>query len=107
MLKLLYHCIKTILFAIIILVLGNWLKWDGKTLSEQVKEQMTHPNYVNYFKRFQQKSSDLFNDLHHTAPHNTHETRTPARSAYEEISPSEKQKLRALIQELNASKKPE
>ncbi len=40
MLKLIWMIVKILLFSLIVLVLGNWLTWDGKSLSDQVKTQM-------------------------------------------------------------------
>ena len=99
MLRFLFTCVKTIIFSIIILILGNWIKWDGKTLSEQVNNCMTHQKYMPLFQQMKQKSSLFLNDLHQTTSR-VHEARAPASSSYEEISPSEKQKLRTLIKEL-------
>ena len=37
MLKLIGFCIRTTIFTVTVLVLGNWIEWDGRTISEHVR----------------------------------------------------------------------
>ncbi|MBL7714781.1 MAG: hypothetical protein JNL01_04885 [Bdellovibrionales bacterium] len=40
MLKLIGWMINTVFFALLVLVLGNWVRFDGKTVSDHVKAKM-------------------------------------------------------------------
>lgn len=101
MLKLVGFCLRVLIFSIAILVLGNWLRWDGKTLSDQIKHQMSHA-----------ESSRFAGAVRDWAEKVTHDTRSSLPKSLdhsdpeeEDISPSERQKLKALIRELNSSHK--
>lgn len=125
--------IKTAFFAAFILVLGNWVHWGGRTVSEQVKNEMkqversrigadvadqverlegwtknakgaitTHvsqgisPQVSQHLKKPPMKA---------TSVPSTPTSVSPSASVGDgdKIPPSERQKLRALIQELNTS----
>jgi hypothetical protein len=102
MLRMLGFCVKLVIFSVLVLVLGNWLHWDGRTISDQVKVKMSHA-----------ERSDLFGAVRNWADKVTYDARkgvqrklghsTPEQN--EEITSSERQKLKALIQELNSSHK--
>jgi hypothetical protein len=101
MLKLISLCLKIVFFSLMVLVLGNWLRWDGKTLSDQIKHQMSHA-----------ESSHLAGAVRGWAEKVTHDARKGIKNNFdqpeeeeEDISPSERQKLKALIRELNSSHK--
>jgi hypothetical protein len=101
MLKALGFCIKVILFSILVLVLGNWVQWNGRTLSDQVRLSMAHTEDTNFIET-----------VHGWAERITHDARKGhlkkpdyASPVSEEISSSERQKLKALIRELNSSHK--
>ncbi len=106
MLKAIGSCLKILTFSILVLILGNWFKWDGRTISDQVKFHMAHA-----------ERSETLNTVREWAQKITHEASKGAHiksihfsspmtvTVPEEISPSERQKLRALIQELNSSHK--
>ena len=40
MLKIIGWIIKSALFAVLVLVLGNWIHWGDKTVSDQIKTKM-------------------------------------------------------------------
>jgi hypothetical protein len=102
MLRVMGYLFKLTLFSILILVLGNVLRWDGKTISDQVRLQMSHA-----------ERSGLFGTVRNWADRVTYDTRKGFQqktghslsesSESEDISPSERQKLKALIRELNRS----
>jgi hypothetical protein len=138
MLRLLGLFIKLSLFALAVLIAGNWIHWDGRSLSDQVRAQVSGgepSNLVNKMTKLlpgtgsrkpaprKDKTSraELVPDmvpLSAAAPLDTaalEPQSAPAATAHgkaispavgtaEEIAPSERQRLRALIRELNRSR---
>lgn len=151
MLKAMGALLKLALFSIVILLAGQWISWDGRTLSQHVQAQFAHAEksdtaaYMRGLARrvtedarsgFEKKTkqrghvpaathaaqkaavpqendSELTDRTEtqaaaplqapaHTAAQPQAEVRTIAH-AEEQIPPSERQKLRALIRELNSS----
>lgn len=101
--------IKCALFAVIVLILGNWIQWKGKTLSDQVKVQMAHAEHSEWGQGLQDWSKSIFDDIKTTLrSQNENKTRLnqslPRQNSREEIDGKEKQKLRSLIGDLNSSK---
>lgn len=103
MFKVIGMLIKFVCLAVFVLVLGNWIKWDGRTLSDQVKVRMSHA-----------ERSDLYGEVRDWTQKITYDARkgtgknvNPALPVVptEEFAASERQKLKALIQELNSSHK--
>jgi hypothetical protein len=100
MLKAIGFCVKMAFFSLFILFLGSWLRWDGKTLSDQIKLHMSHT-----------ERSDIFDSMRSWATKITEEVQAGSQKKSkqstdeEEISSSERQKLKALIRELNHSHK--
>lgn len=101
MLKLMGWMMKCTILSIVVLVLGNWVQWDGKTVSDQIKTQLSHA-----------EKSEWAGDVRHWASQVTQDARVgiQKKSSYvtrsthsndEEITASERQKLRSLIRELN------
>ncbi len=118
MLKLLSGCIKLTVFSLLILVLGNWLHWDGKTISDQVKVGMSHAEESDVVHSFRSWATKVTSDAKsgfekkfsplqsgHTTGRSGRLGQSEQTEQSEEISPSERQKLRALIRELNSDKK--
>jgi hypothetical protein len=107
MFKLMAWIIKVTVFAAIVLVLGNVVKWHGRTVSDQIKTQVSHAEQTPWGERAQ----DLLNSPSYLSSTNKasgrHSVNT-ANSAHpltdEKISPTEQQKLKALIRELNGSR---
>lgn len=99
MLKIVGFFFKMTIFSILVLVLGNSLHWGGRTISDQVRTTMAHAEH-----------SDLFGIVRNWAEKITHDARQGYQNkvnhslSQEEIPASEKQKLKALIRELNGSK---
>lgn len=135
MIRALSGLIKTCLFAAVILILGNWIHWGGKSVSEQVKTEMTQVGqskaagslkrwgkqvkgdvaaevtpkiYKEVSGKVVEKSTKLIKAA--KAKVKTIESQAGLDSAQvdspsdgDKIPSSERQKLRALIQELNTS----
>jgi len=87
--------IKISVFAAIILVLGNVIRWHGHTVSDEIKTQISHAEKSPLGSRAQEI-------LDKSLP----QQRSPARHpmTVEKISTTEQQKLKALIRELNSSR---
>ncbi|MCC7441643.1 MAG: hypothetical protein IT285_08420 [Bdellovibrionales bacterium] len=80
MLKAVWTLLKVAAFALIVLAVGHWLRWDGRTVSDHVKSGMAAAE------------RELSGD-------------TPAAKGLksaEELLTTERQKLRDLIRELNS-----
>jgi hypothetical protein len=91
--------LKFSVVAVFVLVLGNWIHWGGRTLSDEVKTQMSHAERVpvsQYWDDLKDWAARLVRDARKGAP-------SRSRIQDEEISDSEKRKLRSLIQELNST----
>lgn len=102
MLRMIGFCIKFIFFSIFILVLGNCLHWNGRTLSDQIKVSMAHAERTEIWGNLQEWASKLTRDARSgflKKPKNSSSEIT------ETIPHSEKQKLKALIRELNNTRK--
>lgn len=112
--------IKVTLFSIVILVLGNWIHWNGKTVSDQVKTQISHAERSDIATSLRRWTGNVTQDVR-TQSRKTAHRKEPSPEAslegsgdatgrpsdevkpMEKIPSSERQKLRALIQELNTS----
>jgi len=95
MLKLIFGVFQLAIFAAIVLVLGNFVKWHGHTISDEIKTRVSHAEQI--FGETQTKPIPR-------AAVKTTRTNSSLRIEGEQISPSERQKLKALIQELNSSR---
>jgi len=114
MLRLIGFMIKVCVFSIVVLLLGNVIHWRGRTLSDQVRTSMSQveravehridPSTANTVKHWSKKLN--FDSA--AKPGSKPEKIKVASDAQEEgpdmIPPSERQKLRALIRELNGSR---
>lgn len=98
-------CIKVTLFAGVILVLGNWIKWGNKTVSDQVKTQISHAERSDIAGALKKWTNTVTDEAKNGAAKSSlFEKRRSEVRPQERIPSSERQKLRALIQELNGSK---
>ena len=95
MLKLIGYVIKLVLFSAFILILGNAVHWEGKTISDQVKLRMSHAERSDLYGSVRGWAEKITLDAKQGA------TQRAKRVFVEEIAPSERQKLNALIRELN------
>jgi hypothetical protein len=83
--------LKISLFTLAVLVLGNLVQIRGRTVSDQIKTQMSHAERllpVQPLEEWRQKIKNTSNDL--------------IEAADEEILPSERKKLQSLLKELNS-----
>jgi hypothetical protein len=147
MLKAVGSALKLVLFSIAILVIGNWVSWDGRTLSDHVRRQISRAErsdtaaYLQGVARkvtedarsgfdkkiknhgripamahAQTKAKPAVREDESQADDNDvtdrteiqsaapkHELHAAATRSDEKIPSSERQKLRALIRELNSS----
>jgi hypothetical protein len=99
MLKALGYLFKIALFSIFILILGNAVHWEGRTISDQVKLRMSHAERSQVYGSVRNWAEKLTLDAKKGA------ARKADQVIDEEIPHSERQKLRALIRELNNSHK--
>lgn len=85
MLRGILFLIKLSVIAIVILILGNTLEFQGKTISDQVKVQMSHAQRSKFADQVKKWTGQLTRDL-----------------GSESIQPTEQEKLKALIRKLNS-----
>jgi hypothetical protein len=111
--------IKITLFSILILVLGNWIHWNGRTVSDQVKTQISHAERSGLASSIRRWTNNVAQDVRSEGHEEARKTirhksenrpkeMEPAEASddvkpMEKIPSSERQKLRALIQELNTT----
>ncbi len=110
---------KATFFTLLVLVLGNWVKWDGRTISDHVKSTMAAvsgtPDRIYRAEKPVAKSIDhamdktmtkirSWKDRISTGENESQNSAKSGRSTAEidRISPNERQKLRSIIQELNS-----
>jgi hypothetical protein len=105
MLKALGFCVKVTLFSLLVLILGNWLRWDGKTISDQVRLRMSHAERSNVLGAVRGWAEKITHDARKGIQKKLDQTTTSTEEEEEEIPSSERQKLKALIRELNSSHK--
>lgn len=107
MLRMIGLLIKITLFSLLVLILGNWIHWHGKSISDQIKTQLSsaehlgssalrnfsdreprrHPISIGQGRSSAEKPADSISEA----------------NVPEQLHSSERQKLRALIRELNSS----
>ena len=102
--------LKLTVFAALVLVLGNYFKWGGKTVSDQVKTQMAKaeslevPSAVAHVQGW---ASGLISDAGQGSRKNGSVLRKVEKEQRPEegtdIPSSERQKLKTLIRDLNTS----
>ena len=113
MLSTIHFCVKFLLLSIFILVLGNWVRWDGRTISDQVKVGMSHAEESQIYNDIRSWATRVTNDARKGVQNKVNSNlklKTEADSSNdvpekEDISSTERQKLKALIRELNSSQK--
>ena len=102
MLNAIKSMIKILFFSIIVLVIGNWIHWNGRTVSDQIKVQMSNAERSDVFHRFQSWSKTLADDAKKRIhPQNKSNLKSSDSLNIDEIPPTEREKLRALIRDLN------
>jgi hypothetical protein len=128
MLRAISFVVKLALFSVLVLILGNWLAWDGKTLSDQVRDGVARVENTEWMGKARgwlglghdeprrlahrpMRQQHAHASLRHAAAERdrmsdslvNEKSAETSRPTQEQVSPSERQKLRALIQELNKS----
>jgi hypothetical protein len=114
MLKPIFFVIKLAVFASAVLVLGNLVHWQGRTVSDQVKLRMasaqrSERGLTETAGKLKSWAGDLVSDSRKatraTVSGTTgNQVSVSADKPLDDIHPSERQKLRALIRELNAAR---
>ena len=113
MLKLFFGTLKLAALAVVILVLGNWIRWDGKTVSDHVRSQMSHAEKADLTGKVKEwadeaveKGKRAVTGARAEEKPRQDKPRAQARNGgkkrSEDIFQSERQKLRDLIRELNS-----
>lgn len=117
MLNLIGWLLKITLFATAVLVIGNWVRVGDRTVSDQIKTQLSHAERSPWGETLKGWTDSVTQEgiphrpRHHptAAPGPSHERRhldemrAEDQNPEERVSPTERQKLRALIQELNTT----
>jgi hypothetical protein len=108
MLKLISALIKWSFFAFAILVAGNIFQWRGKTISDQIKTHMAQVESASWLTRIRESGVRLAQTLANDAKsgiQNVSPSKQWSRSVgtepKEAIHPTEQEKLRSLIRDLN------
>lgn len=112
MLRAISFILKLAILSVIVLVLGNWIRWGDNTISDEIRSQMAQAQRSQFLHETKAWTQDLFNDFRKGASRlkETRPALKPRQSSSgqeadpEGILPTERQKLRALIHELNSPK---
>lgn len=97
MLRLIGFLVKVTFFSVLVLILGNWLHWDGRTISDQVKIHLSHAERSPVLGEVRHWTNGLINQASQSA------LKDPGPKSGEILS-SERQKLRVLINDLNSTR---
>jgi hypothetical protein len=109
MLKSMSWILRLSLFTLVVLIIGNIVRWNGKTISDQVKTQIAHAERSETLTTAKEWTSRLARDAKKGIEKKTGLilqpilTKEEGNSDESKIPSSERQKLRALIRELNGS----
>jgi hypothetical protein len=115
MLKTIGWVVKGSAFALIILVVANYFHVGDKTISDQVKTQLSHAERAEVVGHVKDWAHEISADqrdgivkkvnsgVGKIAPFVKREEKKIIKTADEEIPSSERQKLKALMRELNSS----
>ncbi len=91
---------KTTVFAIVVLILGHYVKLNGQSVSDQVRTQLSFAERI--LSGGSHKFRELSAGVNRDARDGAGQSRRPQTSqSAEKIPPSERQRLRALLQELS------
>lgn len=105
MIKIIGVIIKVGFFSAAVLILGHYIRWGGETVSDQVKIRVSHAENSATAGKIRGWTRELIDDAHQAAQNleKSGARRIPGSppSSAEKIAPTERQKLRALIRELN------
>ena len=97
MFKLIWLVIKTLIFGVIVLVIGNLVSFKGKTLSDQVKLGVREAQKIDVEEKIESLKKNLPEDslIHSIAK--SKPAKKEAAQKSEIIHPSERQKLKGLL----------
>lgn len=98
--------LKVFTFSIVVLILGNWLKFRDKTISDQIKTEISHAERSDLAGKIRTWADHLSEDMRQGFKKKINfENRNRVAEIHtpETITTSERQKLKNLIQELNRS----
>ena len=113
MFKILGFFIKLTIFSALVLIIGNLIHWNGRTVSDQVKTQLSHAERTAWVGVSGMKhwAGKLTGDSKEGSarkktlrPNAALEPMDSNEDDSKKIPASERQKLRALIEELNTKK---
>ena len=99
MIRLVISLVKVSIFALVVLVLSHILKWNGKSLSDQVRDQMIQAEKSPVLYDLKEWSSKTF----HQAVKRGKEKLSAASKNHEsdDLSPEEQKQLRELLKQLD------
>ena len=112
MFKIIFTTLKIAVFAAIVLALGNWIEWRGQTLSDQVRTGMAQASRVDWQGKAKNavnswvETAKSYRAVSNNAAHPPKAVKAPAIARVqdaEDLTSSERQKLRNLIRELNGN----
>ncbi len=92
MFKLIGWVFKITIFAVIVLALGHLIKWDGKTISDQMKTSLSQAERSAPVKAAKRTASELLSDAKKAGS----ESNLPSRLE-EKIPPAARKELKALL----------
>lgn len=98
--------LKLAIFTVLVLVLSHSVKWDGKTVSDRMKTHMSslqRSGVVENAKSWAEKVTDDARQGIGKSIGGATDKAQKGASPEERIAPTERQKLRTLIRELNGS----
>jgi hypothetical protein len=104
MLKAIAWVLKSVIFAFVVLVLGNTVEWRGATVSDQIKMGMSSASNGTWLDHARDWVGGIIGDTSQGSRRKSltvERTQAEATKEGSEFSGSERQKLRALIRELN------
>jgi hypothetical protein len=106
MLRAIFFVIKLVAFSALVLVLGNLIRWDGRTVSDQIRTRLAHAERSELTTEVRDWAGNLVSDARQGARKKQAAPALSGRgnSESDSITSSERQKLRALIRELNSSR---
>lgn len=109
MLKAIRFLLKLTIFSTFVLILGNLIQWNGKTVSDQVKFGLAQAERSNVAEDLREWTGSLIKDAKKGVKKAGQRVLQPVTaeskddSIQVDIPQSERQKLRALIRELNGT----
>src|SRR5277367_1749199 len=103
MFRAIFWVMRLAIFSVIVLALGNWIHWRGKTISDQVQVNLSHAEQMT--GQAAENAKTWVVEKKKQAENALGDAKQKTEDVPEHIAPSERQKLRALIRELNGTQK--